>query len=72
MVADTLQDFERDYPAEWIQDAFKEAVAHNGRNLKYIGAILASWKAKGYKSGKKSTDKMSVQQIVDAFTNGTL
>ena len=40
MLADELKVAEKDYPAQWIADAIKEAVENNKRNLKYILKIL--------------------------------
>ncbi len=47
LIADELRDIEREYPAEWIEEAIKEAVANNARSLKYIVRILESWKTQG-------------------------
>jgi DnaD/phage-associated family protein len=53
MIAEELKEAEGEYPAEWIADAFKEAVARNARNWKYIRAILERWKAEGRKGASK-------------------
>lgn len=47
MLAETLKDAERDYPAEWIAEAMQTAVEMNKRNWKYIEAILKRWKDEG-------------------------
>jgi DNA replication protein len=47
MIADELRDAERYFPAEWIADAFRQAVLHNKRNLKYVLAILERWRTEG-------------------------
>lgn len=47
LIADELRDMEGDYPAEWIEEAIKEAVANNARSLRYIGKILENWQAQG-------------------------
>lgn len=51
MVAEELRDAERNYPAAWINDAIKEAVLHNKRNIKYIIRILESWSVEGRSDG---------------------
>ncbi len=56
LVSDTLQDAERDYPAEWIADALQEAVKRNKRNWKYAEAILKRWKQEGRHEGKNRKD----------------
>ncbi len=47
MIADELRDAERHYPASWIADAFREAVAMNKRSWKYVLAILERWRTQG-------------------------
>ena len=47
MIADELKAAEELYPTEWIEDAFREAVAHNVRNWRYIARILDNWDVKG-------------------------
>ncbi|MBA4375533.1 MAG: hypothetical protein C0401_05095 [Anaerolinea sp.] len=47
IISDTLQDAEKMYPADWINDAVKIAVTKNVRNWRFIDAILRAWKEKG-------------------------
>lgn len=47
LIADELRDIERDYPAEWIEEAMREAVANNARSLRYIVKVLENWKTQG-------------------------
>lgn len=47
LIADELRDIESEYPADWIEEAIKEAVANNARSLRYIGRILENWQAQG-------------------------
>jgi DNA replication protein len=47
MIADELREAERTYPAAWIVDAFREAVAGNKRSWKYVQAILERWRTEG-------------------------
>jgi len=62
MIADDLRDAEKNYPADWIRDAFKEAVSLNKRNWRYISRVLERWSAEGKKDGthrgynKENTD----------------
>ena len=56
MISEELQDAERLYPAEWIEGAFKEAVALNKRNWKYIARILERWAVEGKDDGKSGRD----------------
>ncbi len=47
LIAEELKEAEKTYPAPWIADAFREAVALNKRSWKYIRAILERWHAEG-------------------------
>jgi DnaD/phage-associated family protein len=47
LMADHLQEAEERYPADWIREAFREAVELNKRNWRYIAAILRRWEAEG-------------------------
>jgi DNA replication protein len=51
MVADELREAEKLYPADWIRDAFKEAVMNNKRNWRYIARILERWTTEGKSDG---------------------
>ncbi len=55
LIADELREAEQDYPLDWIEEAFHEAVSLNKRNWKYIRAILERWRAEGIKdtAGRK-------------------
>jgi len=56
MIAEELQDAEKLYPADWIESAFKEAVALNKRSWKYIARILERWAVEGKDDGKPRRD----------------
>ncbi|MCX8067309.1 MAG: DnaD domain protein [Anaerolineae bacterium] len=47
LIAEELKEAEATYPADWIEAAFREAVALNKRSWKYIRAILERWHAEG-------------------------
>ena len=47
LLADMLNEAERNYPAAWFEEAFEIAVSRNVRNWKYIEAILSRWKENG-------------------------
>ncbi len=55
LLADLLQEAEKNYPPSVIQFAFEEAVKKNARNWKYIDAILRNWQEKGT-NGQNSRD----------------
>ena len=47
LIAEELQAAEEEYPPEWIEDAFREAVSYNRRNWRYVRRILENWAANG-------------------------
>jgi len=62
IASEQLIDLENLYPADWIRDAFKEAVSHNKRSISYIAKILENWSAEGKSDGthrgdSKKTDR---------------
>jgi DNA replication protein len=52
IVAEELKRAEEEYPAEWIEEAFKNAVEMNKRNWRYISRILEIWSSEGKDDGK--------------------
>jgi DNA replication protein len=55
LIAEELREAEQAYPAEWIEEAFREAVSLNKRSWKYIRAILERWRdeGKGDETGRR-------------------
>jgi len=51
-VVPRLEEISDTYPDGWFQEAVKEAVEYNHRNLRYIETILKRWKEEG-KGGKR-------------------
>lgn len=47
LIAEELREAETTYPAEWIEEAFREAVAYNRRNWRYVRRILENWATRG-------------------------
>lgn len=47
LLAEKLEEAERDYPQDWIEEAFRIAVERNARNWRYIEAILERWEREG-------------------------
>jgi DnaD/phage-associated family protein len=47
LLAEELMEAEDTYPADWITDAFREAVELNKRSWRYILRILERWAAEG-------------------------
>ncbi len=51
IIADQLREAETEYPAEWIEQAIREAVERNARSWRYIVTILERWAREGRSSG---------------------
>jgi len=51
-MAEELKDAQRTYPAEWIEEAFREAVKARKLSWRYISRILERWIAEGKDSGE--------------------
>ena len=47
LVAEELREAEQEYPREWVEAAFREAVQQNKRKWSYIRAILRRWASDG-------------------------
>ncbi len=51
MIAEELKDAEVEFPALWLEEAIRLAVAHNKRAWKYARAILDRWAREGRDRG---------------------
>jgi len=58
------------YPAEWIEEAFGEAVALNARNWRYIERILQRWAEEG--RGNETTGRDPLEEQKQRFLGGNL
>jgi len=58
------------YPAEWIEEAFGEAVALNARNWRYIERILQRWAEEGRRNETSGRDPLEEQK--QRFLGGNL
>jgi DNA replication protein len=70
MLAEELQDAERTYPPEWIEEAFRIAVANNVRRWAYVRRILERWAEEGRgprgqtTSGRPSQDEADRERFI--------
>lgn len=62
LLAEALRDAEDEYPAKWIEEAFRIAVEKNVRNWRYVGAILRRWHERGYDVRKDRRDTEKTRQ----------
>jgi len=47
LIVDELTSAEHDYPGDWIEEAFREAVRYNRRSWSYVQRILQRWAVEG-------------------------
>ena len=47
LVKDTLDMWLKDVPAEWVEDAIREAALNNAKSVRYITKILIRWQKEG-------------------------
>jgi DNA replication protein len=65
LIAEELEEAEELYPADWIEAAFREAVALNTRSWKYIRAILERWRSEGRKDEAERQDRKDPRRYVE-------
>jgi DNA replication protein len=63
LVAEDLKSAEREYPPDWIEDAFRIAVANSVRRWAYVRSILERWAREG--RGKRRDDKEARRRYAD-------
>jgi DnaD/phage-associated family protein len=63
LLAESLQDAEKEYPARWIEEAFRIAVENNVRTWRYVEAILRRWQERGYdvREDRRDSEKIRKQ-----------
>jgi DnaD/phage-associated family protein len=66
LMAETLQEAEDLFPAQWIEDAIQLAVENNVRRWRYVQAILNSWKERG----RDEKDRRDAQEDPRRFLDG--
>jgi DNA replication protein len=47
LLVEELREAAETYPPDWLEEAFREAVAYNRRNWRYVRRILEKWAAQG-------------------------
>jgi DnaD/phage-associated family protein len=47
LIVEELEEAEKLYPADWVEEAFRIAVENNVRRWRYIRAILERWRTEG-------------------------
>lgn len=70
MVGERLLDAVETYPAEWIEDAFREAAELNKRNWRYVERILQNWASEGRSDEDPGGDTLEARKR--KFLGGSL
>lgn len=65
MMADELRQAEKDYPAEWMPEAFLQAEKANVRKWNYVRAILERWKTDGRGSQSQPNKITMLEPILE-------
>ncbi len=65
LLAEELQDAERTYPPDWIQEAFRIAVANNARRWAYVRSILERWAREGRGQSPAADSKEARRRYVE-------
>ncbi|HSN94151.1 MAG TPA: DnaD domain protein [Anaerolineaceae bacterium] len=68
MVSELLQEDAREFPAEWFEDAIKEALSHNARKWSYVRAILKNWKENG-REKMNEKDSHGLEKFKELYRN---
>jgi DNA replication protein len=67
IIADELREAEREFPVEWIEEAFRLAAEANVRRWSYVRAILKRWATEGKSDGTSWRDS---EEDFDRYTKG--
>jgi DnaD/phage-associated family protein len=65
MLAEELREAERTYPAEWVEDAFRIAVANNVRRWAYVRGILERWAREGRAQQRTDDSKADRRRYIE-------
>jgi DnaD/phage-associated family protein len=65
ILAQMLEDAEKEFPAEWLEEAVTIAVKKNVRNWQYVEAILRSWKEKGRGEKDQRNDQKDTRKYIE-------
>lgn len=57
LLLEELREAEERYPAQWIEEAIREAVRANARSWRYIRKILERWAANGRHDAQNQSDR---------------
>ncbi|GAB4334809.1 MAG: hypothetical protein Kow0010_22040 [Dehalococcoidia bacterium] len=62
MVGEQLVEASERYPADWIEDAFREAAELNARNWRYVDRVLKRWAEEGREHETPGRDSLEARK----------
>jgi DnaD/phage-associated family protein len=71
LIADELRAAEEEYPADWIESAFREAAAHNKRSWRYVARILERWRDEGRHDATPGRDSQARRNLAGRWRDLT-
>jgi DnaD/phage-associated family protein len=71
LIADELRAAEEDYPAAWIEAAFREAAGHNKRSWRYVARILERWRDEGRHDATPGRDSQARRDLAGRWRDLT-
>jgi len=71
LIADELRAAEQEYPAAWIEAAFREAAGHNKRSWRYVARILERWRDEGRHDATPGRDSQSRRDLAGRWRDLT-
>lgn len=71
LIAEQLEEAAAEYPAAWIEEAFRIAIVNNVRRWRYIEAILKRWKEEGRDDQDSGGNpaKERIRYLTDKFSD---
>jgi DNA replication protein len=70
LIAEELQQAEENYPPEWIDAAFREAVSYNRRSWRYVHRILENWATRGRGEDGKGRRHSKTSESPESYLGG--
>jgi DNA replication protein len=67
LIADELRAAEEEYPATWIEAAFREAAAQNRRSWRYVARILERWRNEGRDDAAIGRDPRAARDLAGRY-----
>lgn len=63
LIAESLQELERDYSADWLREAITLAAEKQAKHLRYIRAVLEGWRKQGKGTHEVAAKSQLTEQL---------